>query len=331
MAPKFFIGIDISKLTLDVAVLEDSVLLLTSKISNTEAAVKQLLAGLAKKYDCTVVNTVYCAENMGLYTRYLRDVFSINGGRLCLEGPLQIKLSLGIQRGKSDTLDSIKIADYARKNFTSLRFWTRPRPSIEKLKTLASIRKKLIKMRTMLQNSGKIESHFLSKEEKSEIGAYTKSSFSALNKDIEAIEREITSIINMDGHLHNLMQIITSIPYVGKVIAAEMIISTNEFKDITSPKKFSSYCGIAPFAKTSGTSLRTKSRVSHFANKDMKTVLHLAALGSTRRGQSKFQTYYARKVREGKNKMSVLNAVRNKLVHVIFACVRDNKLYEEPA
>ena len=38
--------------------------------------------------------------------------------------------------------------------------------------------------------------------------------------------------------------------------------------------------------------------------------------------------YYERKVAEGKNKMSVINAVRNKLVHRIFACVLQNRKYE---
>jgi hypothetical protein len=39
--------------------------------------------------------------------------------------------------------------------------------------------------------------------------------------------------------------------------------------------------------------------------------------------------YYKRKVDEGKNKMLVINAVRNKLVQRIFACVNDNRLYEK--
>lgn len=39
--------------------------------------------------------------------------------------------------------------------------------------------------------------------------------------------------------------------------------------------------------------------------------------------------YYQRKVQEGKNKMNVINAVRNKIIKRIFACVRDNRKYEK--
>jgi transposase len=329
MALAFFIGIDISKLTLDVAVLKDGTTLYTSKIANSAAAIKGLLVLLKICYNCTPANAVFCAEQMGLYGKFLQDVLSQKKARLCFESPLHIKLSLGIQREKNDTLDSIRIARYASKNVASLRFWEPPRPNIEKLKTLVSIRKKLIKMRTMLQNTKQMESYLLSKQDKKQIGHYTQLTFNAIKDNTRTIEKEIASILKTDEHLHQLLKIITSVPNIGTVIATEIIIRTNEFRDFTSPKKFSSYCGIAPFSRTSGTSLKGKPRVSRLANKDMKKILHLAALGATRPGQSKFRAYYLRKVAEGKNKMSVLNAVRNKLVQTIFACVRDDKLYEE--
>ena len=41
------------------------------------------------------------------------------------------------------------------------------------------------------------------------------------------------------------------------------------------------------------------------------------------------KNYYERKVKEGKNKMSIINAVRNKLIHRIFACVKQNREYQK--
>ena len=37
--------------------------------------------------------------------------------------------------------------------------------------------------------------------------------------------------------------------------------------------------------------------------------------------------YYHRKVEEGKNKMAVLNAVRNKIIHRIYAIIKNNSTY----
>jgi transposase len=68
-----------------------------------------------------------------------------------------------------------------------------------------------------------------------------------------------------------LFQIITSVTGVGTVTATQIIITTNEFKNITSAKKFACYSGIAPFEHQSGTSIRGKTRVSHLVNKTLKT------------------------------------------------------------
>jgi hypothetical protein len=39
--------------------------------------------------------------------------------------------------------------------------------------------------------------------------------------------------------------------------------------------------------------------------------------------------YYERKLQEKNNKMLIINAVRNKLIHRIFACVKQNRLYQK--
>ena len=44
---------------------------------------------------------------------------------------------------------------------------------------------------------------------------------------------------------------------------------------------------------------------------------------------SDLKAYYQRKVEQKKNKMSVINAVRNKLIWRIFACVRNNRPYQK--
>lgn len=113
---------------------------------------------------------------------------------------------------------------------------------------------------------------------------------------------------------------------IGTITATQLLIATNEFKDINDRKKFACYAGVAPFTKESGL-FKGKASVSHFANKKIKTLLHLSALVAIVHNKE-LKTFYKRKVEEGKNKMSVLNAVRNKLVLRIFACVNQNRKYD---
>lgn len=53
----------------------------------------------------------------------------------------------------------------------------------------------------------------------------------------------------------------------------------------------------------------------------------MAAMSAIQK-ENDLQHYYQRKVAEGKNKMSVLNAVRNKLIHRIYAVIKQQKMYQ---
>jgi transposase len=326
----FHVGIDISKRTLDVAVLRVGRLLLSTVIDNSEGALMELLVMLRQDHGATADNTVFCAEHMGIYANFLREVMVKRGRRLCLESPLRIKLSLGIQRGKSDAVDAVRIAEYAWRYSDRLEIWSPPRAEILRLRMLMAIRRRLIKMGAMLKSPRRLEAYYLTGPARKEVGGYSKGSYAAIKADIKRIDAEVEGVLKGDERLAELLRVITSVPSIGVVIATEIIIHTNEFKEISSAKKFASYCGIAPFARSSGTSLRTRPRISPIAHRDLKTMLHLASMGATRRAGSAFSVYYERKVAEGKNKMSVLNALRNKLVAVIFACVRDNRCFREP-
>ena len=83
---------------------------------------------------------------------------------------------------------------------------------------------------------------------------------------------------------------------------------------------------MAPFEHTSGTSVRGKTRTSKKANLRAKSLLHMTALVAARFSDD-LREYYERKVADGKNKMNVLNAVKNKIIHRIFACVNQKRLY----
>jgi len=94
----------------------------------------------------------------------------------------------------------------------------------------------------------------------------------------------------------------------------------------TNTKRLASFCGIAPFEYSSGTSVKGKTKVHSMANKQLKRTLHMFALSAVQ-FNPEMKTYYKRKVAKGKNKLLVINAVRNKLVQRVFACVRDKKEY----
>jgi transposase len=123
----------------------------------------------------------------------------------------------------------------------------------------------------------------------------------SIQEQIQKLEAEIEKIVQADETIKEQARQIRSVPGVGPVTCWTMIAKTAGFSMITEPRKMACYCGIVPFDHQSGTSIKRQPRVSTYADKSMKSTLHLAAMSAIR-FDNKFRDYYLRKVAEGKNK-----------------------------
>ena len=124
-----------------------------------------------------------------------------------------------------------------------------------------------------------------------------------------------------------MFALIVSIPAVGKITAMHFICYTNEFKRVKSGKHLASYCGVVPFSEESGT-IKKPARLSKYANKKLKWLLHLCAVTAIKM-KGEFSVYYRKKIEEGKHTLKALNAIRNKLVLRIAAVIKNQKPYDE--
>jgi transposase len=328
MQIKHFIGIDVSKDTLDLSVVVDGKNLQYFCIKNRTVEIKSTINKIMKGLGATVDDTIFCMEHTGMYNLPLVKWLQSHQGKMWLESGVHIRKTLGVVRGKNDKVDSSRIAMYAYTNRHQIKFWNPPRKLIERIAALLSQRARMNKAKKQLNTANKEQKRFLDKEIMRSLNKYTQKTILVINKQIEALEKEILGLINDDEKLSRIYKIITSVHGIGFVTASYILVTTNEFININNPKKYACYSGVVPFQYSSGSSVRGKNRVSHMANKNMKSLLHLSALSAIQM-QGDLQEYYKRKVSEGKNKMSVLNAIRNKLVLRVFACVNENREYEK--
>lgn len=141
------------------------------------------------------------------------------------------------------------------------------------------------------------------------------------------MDAAIAALIAGDAQLARQSERLSSVPGIGPVTVAEVLLTTQGFTTSTDAKKYACYAGVVPFERSSG-QRRGRPQVSHQANKRVKQLLHLAALSAVRYC-AELKAYYERKVAEGKSKMLVLNNVRNKLVHRMFACVQQDRNYDK--
>ena len=321
----FFIGIDISKHKLDYAVMKGKDFLFHEVGSNSAVAIENFINKLQNLRGFTLSKALFCMEQTGFYGNHLVDVLETMKANFVLDNPLQIKNSMGLVRGKDDKVDSIRIAAYAQRNGEELKLWVRRRELISDLMNLNAIRKRLLNLSLALKTPLKEETGFKNKVTLKQNKAACRRSLEGLKEDLADIDLAIDLLIHSDTHLNRLNQLITSVSGVGRVTALQMIISTNEFKDIRCPKKFACYAGVAPFKRQSGAITR-RARISQNANKKMKSLLHLCALNAVRRDEE-MKAYYVRKTTEGKAKFIVFNAIRNKLIHRIYACINQDRCY----
>lgn len=317
---KIIIGIDISSKTLDICVKKGPEVK-HSIIENEVKAIKAFFKRYGKE------EVIVAMENTGRYNWNLFEVLPGLSFKVYVIPPLHLKKSLGLVRGKNDKIDALRICSFIEKNSEETLLWKPSSVAVKRLKILLTERNSRVKMKKQLvkqQHDYKLmKTISLDKE----LLKLNKKMIEVIDGQISKIETDIEKIIRSDEQMKAQSELIRSVPGVGKVVSWMMLAKTEGFTTINNPRKMACYCGVVPFDFQSGSSLRYKPKVSVFADKSMKSVLHLAAMSAIRLNND-LRVYYKRKVEEGKNKMSVLNAVRNKIIHRIFALIKNQTMYK---
>lgn len=325
---RYFIGIDISKATLDWAVFDGKSIIFQSQSPNSESGIKATVKLIKGLPGFTTTGSVCCMEHTGIYNAHALAYLHGIDFPIWLENSLQIKKSGGIQRGKNDAIDACRIAEYAFRFRDRMRLWEPPRPVLQKLAFLSALRQRLLIARQQLQQPIVELQGFVSKSISQQMTKSCQFSLRGINADLQSTESQIKALVEQDDRLRELFNLIVSVPGVGSTTATEVLVSTNEFKAISNPKKLACHAGVAPFEHRSGSSVRGRTGVNQHARKRLKSLFHLGAMAAIR-AKGELRDYYQRKVSEGKNKMLVLNAVRNKLIHRVCSVVHRGQKYEK--
>lgn len=323
-----FIGIDVSKNHLDCCLLCNGVIVRQDVISNHQKSIESYLSMICSEENVDEEQIVICAEYTGMYIYPLVVACQNTSYKLWLEDPTQIKYSSGLQRGKNDAIDAKRIAMYASRYIDRIKIYKKPSVSIETIKLLSA------ELNMLCVDKAKYQAQLSDQKEYMPDNIYKLKSkrltllIKELEKAISNIESEIESIIKGDVLLSHQMELLLSIEGIGKKTSLKMILETQAFTRFTDSKKFCCHAGVAPFSYVSGSSQHSKNRVSQRANKSIKTLLHLATLSAIQNKNSELRVYYDRKIAEGKNKMSVLNAIRAKLIARMFAVIKKDEFYD---
>lgn len=323
-----WIGIDVSSATLDFALLDEKGTHLESaQVGNDRKAVMKLLGQWRKRHGVDPSKSLICLEPTGHYTLMLLNLVVEQEWPTWLAHPLDIQQAMGIKRVKNDKVDALRIAQYARTFREKARLFTAQNLKLDKLKHLLTRRQHLVRVRAMYKKHLSDLNRYMDADIRKVFNQVDKRLIAASDRAVLRIEQLIMAQIRGNEQSSEQYDLLRSIPGVGPQLAAYLIALTDGFHRFTDPRELACHAGVAPFERTSGSSVRGRTQVSHKANKTLKTLLHMSALVSVRE-PGELRDYYERKRAEGKKPILVVNAVRNKLVHRVCAVIRKGQAYK---
>jgi transposase len=230
-------------------------------------------------------------------------------------------------RGKSDKVDAKFISKYGWMRKEELQPMKPLSDCQLKLQQLMSHRDKLVADKSSYQSKLKELVWQMGNKVNEKLTASMQYMIDVLKQQIKEIELEIKKLIASDASLQTNYELMCSVIGVGFATAVHMLIATENFTRFADVGKFICYCGVAPFEHSSGTSIRGKARVSHLANKKIKSLLTMAAISAIQH-DPELKIKYQQKVKEGKAKMSAINIIRAKLIERIFAVIKRQSPYQ---
>ena len=307
-----YCGIDVSKDTIDVQ--SDQ---LGHKVYENNGN------GFRKLIKASAPDTHYVMEATGVYHEKLSHFLYHKRCLVSVLNPLIIKrfTQMHLRSTKTDKADAEMIFKYARHHHPAC--WVPPAAYIEECKDLNGVLSLLLKQRTALMN----KKHSL-KSKGSKEAVTLKSvtqSIRSLNRQIERLEESMEQKI--EEHEPELYHRLKTIPGIGVKTAIFLIVITNGFKQFETSKQVSSYLGLSPSLRTSGSSVRGQSRITKSGNSHIRNLLFLSSFTASKYNPA-CKSLYERITQKGKSKKLALIAVANKLLKQAFAIAKSGMPYD---
>lgn len=308
-----YIGIDISKKTIDVSINGK-----LRRFTNTTAGFTDFVALLP--------NDAYCVmEATGNYGYALAEHLVGAGLPVAVVNPLRIKryAQMTLRRHKTDRADAQLITLFAENQHLGPEDqWQPPSEASNDLRQQQTVLEQLKKQETALLNQIEALTR-LPRPSPDAIQALRKvlAALQQTIKELEASQQQ--RVIQTDEQLYNVLR---SVPGIGARTAVALVIATNFFGSCARARQLASFVGLCPRSYESGSSIKTPGAIGHSAAPHLRTVLYMCSLSAIRVNTA-CRALYHRLLHRGKSKKLALIAVAHKLVRQVFAVAERRALF----
>ena len=225
-------------------------------------------------------NILFCLEHTGIYALPLCCFMEEKKLNYSLQSALQVKKSMGIQRGKSDkagppAADARMLARYAYLYREEISLSHLPTQTLLKIQHLLAYRQRLVKSKVALEVAAKELSAFVDKDFSDQIVKDSHKHIQRLQQSMTVLDKQLLLIIQADHEVKRVYELAISVTGIGLQTAAHLLLATHCFTNFDNWRQFvpagtRCYAGTAPFEHTSGSSVRGKTRLSKVGDMKMK-------------------------------------------------------------
>ena len=228
-----------------------------------------------------------------------------------------------LKRGKSDVRDAHVLTQLAATLQPAL--WTPPPTIYEELRQRLTERDALLDMRQQVRNQRYALQH--NPHHIAAVEARMQAHLDMLQQHIASIDAEIQALLKQDSAWNASAQRLLSIPGVGVITAAWMLVATVNFSHAQRVEQVVAYAGLAPQPRQSGTSLHRRPSIGHSGHARLRTALYMAALSAVRCNPP-IRRHYQRLLERGKLKKVALCAAAHKLLTLAWALVKKECMFD---
>jgi transposase len=292
--------------------------------ANTQKGFQELVEWVKKKVSAEV-GVSFVMEATGVYHESLAYYLADQKQLVSIVMPAKIsnyQKTLEIKTITDKTAsESITLFGLDR----NLAIWQKPRKIYRDIRQLTRERDQLIAQRTVLKNQLHAEKAEAYPNKKTL--QRTEAHIKFVDSQVKEIMREISDFINQDEEVKKLVMLIGSVPGIGLLTAAIILSETNGFDLIRSKKQLTSYAGLDVKEKESGTSVKSKPKISKKGNRNIRKAMHFPALTAIRHDE-RFKAIYARMVQKHGLKMKAAVAIQRKLLELTYTIYKTNNQYD---
>lgn len=323
-----YVGIDLSKDQLDIAVWDGQTATSLGGVDNTPEGF-QTLASLLADQSQTGAPCLVIEPTGSYHLALVAFIHQQPAWTVAIPNPKRVKdwaAGMGY-RAKTDAVDALKLAHYGAACQPDIQ-----PPIPEELQKLDHLLKRQQDLKHLLQQErNRLHALKVRPDYQPDAKASVTRTIDFLELELNTLKQAIAHFFKQHPHLHQQLKLLRTLPGIGPVNAPYILLLLARWDCLTdgqgTAKQLTAFVGLDPKPHSSGSSVFKPASISKMGDSYLRALLYMGALGGLK-GDNPLKAFYKALVQRGKAKRLALVAAARKILVWAWACFSKNKPFD---